>query len=84
MTVNDALLEPAAIVTAAGTATALLVLASIIARAFGAFALKDAVHVVFSAPVKDVFAQESDFSAGVPATLVAGVRDMEYDFVTLP
>jgi hypothetical protein len=81
--VNEAVLEPAATVAAAGTTTELLVLASPIARAFDDFAARDAVHVVLPAPVKEVFAQESDFSSGAPTAVVTGERDMENDFATL-
>jgi hypothetical protein len=60
--VNDAVLEPAGIVTVPGTITALLVLASAIARALDALALKVAVHAVFPAPVNEVFTHESEFN----------------------
>ena len=82
--VNEAVTDPAATVAAAGTTTELLVLASAMATAFDDFAVRDAVHVVLPAPVKEVFAQESDFSSGAPTAVVAGERDMENDFAILP
>lgn len=82
--VNDAVFEPAGTAALAGTATALLVLARVTVRALDEVALSDTVHAVFSAPVNDVFAQENDFSSGVPTAVVGGEREMEKDFTALP
>jgi hypothetical protein len=82
--VNEAVLEPDTTVADAGTTTELLVLASAMVTAFDDFAARDAVHWVLPAPLKEVFAQESDFSSGAPTVVVAGERDMENDLATLP
>ena len=82
--VNEAVLLPATMVALAGTVRALLVLASATTRAFDDFALRDTEHAVFPAPVKDVVAQESDFSSGAPTAVVAGEREMENDSTVLP
>lgn len=82
--VNEAVTDPGATDAAAGTTTELLVLASAIATAFDVLPVRDAVHVVLPAPVKEVFAQESDFSSGVPTAVVAGEREIENDFAILP
>lgn len=82
--VNETVLVPAGMLALAGTETALLVLASATAKAFDAFALRDAVHAVFPAPVKEVVAQESDFSSGAPTEVVAGEREIENDSAVLP
>ena len=80
--VNEAELVPDAMLVDAGTMTELLVLASATARAFGAFALKVAVHVVLPAPVNDVPAQDRDFSSGPPLLVGAGESVIENDFET--
>ena len=81
---KDAVFEPLAIVAAAGTTTALLVLLRATESAFGAFALKDRAQVVFPAALNEVVVQESVFNSGAPASAVAGEREMENDFATLP
>jgi hypothetical protein len=82
--VNDAVAERAGTTALAGTATALLVLARVTVRALDEVALSDTVHAVFPAPVNDVFAQENDFTSGVPTAAVGGEREMERDFTALP
>jgi len=82
--VNEAVTEPAATVATAGTMTELLVLASAIATAFDDLPVRDAVHAVLAAPVKEVLAQESDFSSGAPTALMGGEREIENDFAILP
>jgi len=60
--VNDAVLEPAGIVTVPGTVTALLVLATARPRALEDLAVKATVHAVFPAPVNEVLAHDRDFN----------------------
>lgn len=60
--VNDADVDPAAMVAVAGTTTALLVLANATVTAFGDLPFSVAVHAVLPAPVNVVVAQMRDFS----------------------
>ena len=84
LAVNEAEVEPEETVTADGTATALLLLASATLKAFFAISFSDTLHVVFPAPANELFAQAIALSAGTVALVSGAAMVMAKDFAIFP